>query len=110
MPNERPRCACTVNVPGADPYGVSRTAPFAEAGRPRVWAHRPYDLLDAYAVAASRSIPYLTLFVVYQICGAPLTPDFSIAAFNSGNAANALAFSALWKSWITVTSFGSSAD
>ena len=41
---------------------------------------------------------YFVLFVVYQICGAPLTPDFSIALFNSGDAANALACSRLWKS------------
>lgn len=41
---------------------------------------------------------YFALFVVYQICGAPLTPDFSIALFNSGDAANALACSRLWKS------------
>ena len=41
---------------------------------------------------------YFVLFVVYQICGAPLTPDFSIALFSSGDAANALACSRLWKS------------
>jgi len=40
---------------------------------------------------------YYVLFVVYQICGATLTPDFSIALFNSGDAANALACSRLWK-------------
>jgi hypothetical protein len=41
---------------------------------------------------------YFAPFVVYQICGAPLTPAFSIALFNSGDAANALACSRLWKS------------
>ena len=41
---------------------------------------------------------YFALLVVYQICGARLTPDFSIALFNSGDAANALACSRLWKS------------
>jgi hypothetical protein len=40
---------------------------------------------------------YFVLLVVYQICGATLTPDFSIALFNSGDAANALACSRLWK-------------
>jgi len=59
---------------------------------------------------ANRLLAYLAPFVVYQICGAPFTPPFSIAALSSGNAANALAFSRLRNSWITVTSFGSSVD
>lgn len=41
---------------------------------------------------------YFMLFVVIQICGAPFTPAFSIAAFSSGEAAKALAFCTLWKS------------
>jgi hypothetical protein len=42
-------------------------------------------------VRIKRAGCYFVLFVVYQICGAPLTPDFSIALFNSGDAANVLA-------------------
>ena len=53
---------------------------------------------------------YFPIFVVYQTCGAPFTPAFSIAAFNSGDAANAFAFSRLWNSCETVTSFGLSVD
>jgi hypothetical protein len=41
---------------------------------------------------------YFMLFVVIQICGAPFTPAFSIAALSSGAAAKAFAFSTLWKS------------
>ena len=51
-----------------------------------------------FCVRIKRVGCYFALFVVYQICGAPLTPDFSIALFNSGDAANALACSRLWKS------------
>ena len=53
---------------------------------------------------------YFAALVVNQICGAPFTPAFSIAAFNSADAAKALAFSALRKSCVTVTSFGLSID
>jgi hypothetical protein len=53
---------------------------------------------------------YLSALVVIQICGAPFTPAFSIVAFNSADAAKALAFSALRKSCVTVTSFGLSTD
>src|SRR5437868_4352638 len=53
---------------------------------------------------------YLAALVVNQICGAPFTPAFSIAAFNSAEAAKALAFSAFRKSCVTVTSFGLSID
>src|ERR1700676_5824170 len=50
-----------------------------------------------FCVRIKRVGCYFALFVVYQICGAPLTPDFSIAPFNSGDAANALACSRLGK-------------
>ena len=51
-----------------------------------------------FCVRIKRVGCYFVLFVVYQICGAPVTPDFSIALFNSGDAANALACSRLRKS------------
>ena len=51
-----------------------------------------------FRVRVNRAGSYFALFFVYQICGTPLTPDFSIALFNSGEAANALACSRLWKS------------
>jgi len=50
---------------------------------------------ERHCLRARESVAYLVLLVVYQICGAPFTPDFSIAAFNSAEAANALAFSRL---------------
>ncbi len=53
---------------------------------------QPSSISGGHALAA---VPYLVLFVVYQICGAPFTPPFSIAALSSGRAANALAFSGL---------------
>jgi hypothetical protein len=53
---------------------------------------------------------YLAILVVNQICGGPLTPAFSIAAFSSGEATNALARSREWKTCVTVTSFGLSVD
>jgi hypothetical protein len=58
----------------------------------------------------AREIAYFMLFVVIQTCGAPFTPAFPIAAFRSGDAAKALAFSTLLKSWMTVTSLALSAD
>ena len=47
------------------------------------------------AIPARQSVAHLALLVVYQICGAPFTPAFSIAASNSAEAANALTFSRL---------------
>ncbi len=49
----------------------------------------------ATRVIVLRDVCYLALSVVNQICGALLTPAFSIAAFSSADAANALAMSRL---------------
>ena len=76
---------CNVDLIGAD-------ALCYRAGRkqnPGVWPR--------FCVRINRVGCYFVLFVVYQICGAPFTPDFSIALFNSDDAANALACSRLWK-------------
>lgn len=64
-------------------------------GAARATSQRCSKVLAVTALPARRSVAYLVLLVVYQICGAPFTPDFSIAAFNSAEAANALAFSRL---------------
>lgn len=61
-----------------------------------------------FTVPAARV--YFAALVVNQICGAPFTPAFSIAPFNSAEDMKAFAFSALRKSCVTVTSFGSSID
>ena len=53
------------------------------------------NALAVTAVLARQLVTYLVLLLVYQICGAPFTPDFSIADFSSAEAANALAFSRL---------------
>ncbi len=58
------------------------------------WRHRNIDSASRPASAMN----YFMLFVAIQICGAPFTPAFPIAAFSSGDAAKALAFSTLWKS------------
>ena len=70
----------------ASQWFVSR----APRQNPGVW--------PGFCVRIKRVGCYFALFVVYQICGAPLTPDFSIAIFNAGDAANVLASSRLWKS------------
>ncbi len=43
------------------------------------------------SISVGRGRDYFVTLVANQICGAPLTPAFSIAAFSSGEATNALA-------------------
>jgi hypothetical protein len=81
-----------------DRYRV-REMRLTEASRPPVGTNatsqwRP-AFLSATTVLARQRATYLALLFVYQICGAPFTPAFSIVAFSSAEAANALAFSRL---------------